>query len=207
MILLLLALSTLAAGMPARACSVCGCGDPLVAAAEGHGRGGDLRVAVEGEYLSQKAGTEGEPGMTDVLDQYTLRLTGVYSPVAALNLVATIPFLRKKMAMDGTGGALLPVSDVTTLGDVELGARYFSGSTPASRSPSTRAWWGSSRSVRPSSPASSTKRSDGRPRTERRQVRPAWWSAALELHDLRREQGQRRGGGRAPALNSAKALV
>jgi len=124
-LVLFLALSILAAGMPARACSVCGCGDPLVAAAEGRGRGGDLRVAVDGEYLSQKAGTEGEPGKTDVLDQYTLRLTGVYSPVAALNLVATIPLLRKKMAMDGHDGTIVPVSDVTTLGDVELGARYF----------------------------------------------------------------------------------
>lgn len=122
---MLLALSGLAAARPARACSVCGCGDPLVAAAEGYGRGGDLRVAAEGEYLSQRAGTEGAPGMTDVLDQYTLRLTGVYSPVAPLNLVATVPLLRKKMAMDRNGGSLVPVSDVTTLGDVELAARYY----------------------------------------------------------------------------------
>ncbi len=122
--LLLLALGTLARGAPARACSVCGCGDPLVAAAEGHGRGGDLRLAVEAEYLDQKAGSDGRPDGTDVLHQYTLRLTGVYSPAAPLNLVVTVPFLRKRMATEGIGGTA-PVSDVTTLGDVELGARYF----------------------------------------------------------------------------------
>ncbi len=119
------ALALLAAGSPARACSVCGCGDPLVAAAESHGRGGDLRLSVEGEVLGQKAGTEGVPGSTDVLDQYTLRLTGVYSPAEPINLVVTVPFLRKKMGMAGPGGAVAPVSDLAAVGDVEVGARYF----------------------------------------------------------------------------------
>jgi hypothetical protein len=111
---------------PARACSVCACGDPIVAAAEGHGEGaGDLRVAVDTEHLTQEAGAEGEPGHTDVLDQYTLRLTGVYSPIAPLNLVVAVPLVRKKMSMEQPDGPTVTESDETGLGDVEVGARWF----------------------------------------------------------------------------------
>jgi len=126
MIVALGAIVTAAWSAPARACSVCNCGDPLVAAAEGHGRGvGDLRLALDGEYLSQEAGSEGAPGMTDVLDQYTLRVTGVYSPVTPLNLVVAVPFVRKKMMMDHGNGTTDPMSDLSGLGDVEVAARYF----------------------------------------------------------------------------------
>jgi hypothetical protein len=98
----------------------------LVAAAEAPGRGqGDLRVALDAEYLTQEAGTEGEPGSTDVLHQYALRLTGVYSPAPSLNVVVAVPFLRKKMTMDHPDGSTMPMSDLSGVGDVEVGARYF----------------------------------------------------------------------------------
>ena len=115
----------LAAPALARACSVCSCGDPLVAAADARGAGGDLRLALATEYLTQKAGSEGEPGVQDVLDQYTLRVTGVYSPVEGLNLVAALPLVRKTMTMDHGGGVTTPTSRQTGLGDVEIGARYY----------------------------------------------------------------------------------
>ena len=120
-----LALAALAAPRGARACSVCTCGDPLVAAAEGQGEDDTVRLALDGEYLFQKAGIEGEPGSTDVLDQYTLRLTGVYSPTEALNVVASAPFVRKKMTTEHPVGPTTATSDRTGLGDVELGARWF----------------------------------------------------------------------------------
>jgi hypothetical protein len=110
---------------PAAACSVCACGDPLVSAAEGPGRGGDLRLALEAEYLTQHAGSEGDPASTDLLDQYTLRLTAVYSPVDPLNLVLSIPLVRKKLWTEPSAGPAVPTSDLTGLGDVEVGARLF----------------------------------------------------------------------------------
>jgi hypothetical protein len=118
-------LALLVAPAPAWACSVCSCGDPLAAAADAHAAGGDLRLALATEYLTQKAGSEGEPGAQDVLDQYTVRVTGAYSPVERLNLVATLPLVRKTMTMDHGGGGTTPVSRQSGLGDVELGARYY----------------------------------------------------------------------------------
>ncbi|MFO0582781.1 MAG: hypothetical protein U0229_10930 [Anaeromyxobacter sp.] len=120
-----LAALALAAPPPARACSVCNCGDPLVGVAEGHGRGdGAVRVGLEAEALSQRAGSESEPGVEDVLDQTTLRLTGVWSPLASLNVVAAVPLVHKVMKMDAAG-VRTPVSDLTGVGDVELGARWY----------------------------------------------------------------------------------
>jgi outer membrane immunogenic protein len=75
----------------AQACAMCSRGDPLAPAAEGQGRGGDLRLAVDAEMLSQQSGSPSEPAMRDLLDQYTLKLTAAYSPVSSLNVVVTVP--------------------------------------------------------------------------------------------------------------------
>jgi hypothetical protein len=120
-----LAAAALAWSTPASACSVCNCGDPLVAVADGHGRGGDFRLGLDTEYLTQESGSEDEPGVTDVLDQYTVRLTGVYSPAESINLVVTLPFARKRMVMDHPDGLTMPMSDVSGFGDAEVAARWF----------------------------------------------------------------------------------
>ena len=110
----------------AAACSVCSRGDPIAPAAEGHGQGGDLRLAVEGEMLSQRAATPGSLGlMHDAMDQTSLKITAAYSPVAPVNLVVSVPFVHKTMVIDHGGGVTFPVSDLSGLGDVELGARWF----------------------------------------------------------------------------------
>jgi hypothetical protein len=109
----------------AHPCSMCSRGDPLAPAAEGQGRGGDLRLAIDGEILSQRSGTAGERSMHDVLDQYTMKITGAYSPIPSVNLVASLPYARKKMAMDHGGGFTFPVTDLTGIGDVEAGVRWF----------------------------------------------------------------------------------
>jgi hypothetical protein len=110
----------------AHACSVCSRGDPLAPAAEGHGRGGDLRVAVDAEVLSQRSATPGVVGMHDGLDQYTLKLTGAYSPAPPVNLVVSVPFTRKKVTMEHGGGtAPFVASDLTGIGDLEVGGRWF----------------------------------------------------------------------------------
>ncbi len=101
------------------ACSVCGCGDPLLSANDPAAVNGRLRLGIDTEYLTVKSGNEANPAATDKLDQYTLRLTGVFSPVAGLSFIGQIPFTRKNLTTDGITG-----SDLTGIGDVELGARY-----------------------------------------------------------------------------------
>jgi hypothetical protein len=109
----------------ARACSVCSRGDPVAPAAEGHGSGGDLRLALEAEILSQRSGSPGIATMHDDLDQYSLKLTTVYSPIPPLNLVVSVPFTKKKMTMEHGPGVTFIASDLTGVGDVDVGARWF----------------------------------------------------------------------------------
>jgi hypothetical protein len=122
---LVLVVATAAAWEVAHACSVCSRGDPLAPAADAHGSGGDLRLALDFEVLSQRSGSPGAPGMHDDLDQYALKLTTVYSPVPPLNLVLSVPFVRKKMTMEHSATVSFVSSDLTGLGDVELGVRWF----------------------------------------------------------------------------------
>lgn len=120
-----LAIALAAAADAALACSVCSRGDPIAPAADGHGQGGDLRVALDAEVLSQRSGTPGVSGMHDDLDQYTLKMTAAYSPVPSVNLVASVPFVRKRMTMEHGGGITFVASEETGVGDVEVGARWF----------------------------------------------------------------------------------
>ncbi len=110
--------------VPARACSVCSCGDPLAAIAETPGNAGSLRLALEAEALTVSSGSDVMAGMTDELTQWTLRPAAIWSPLPSLNLVATVPFTRKRMVETGMG-AEATMSDLSGLGDVELGARWF----------------------------------------------------------------------------------
>ena len=104
----------------AAACSVCACGDPLLAASEAPGMAGALRLALDGEWLQVESAET--PGDTNRLRQQTLRLSAVYSPLDALNLVVGVPLTSKVMKSLATGDQL---SDETGLGDVDVGARWF----------------------------------------------------------------------------------
>jgi hypothetical protein len=118
------ALALLVAG-PARACSVCGCGDPLADAAEQAPRANALRVALETEWLTVKSASEAAEGALTTLDQYSLRVVGVWSPSDALNLALTVPFVMKRMSDAGGGLGTVAGPENTGLGDLELGARWF----------------------------------------------------------------------------------
>jgi hypothetical protein len=115
------ALTALAAPPAARACSVCGCGDPLLDATDSAAQLGVLRVQLDAEVLSMDSGNEFTPGAIDRLDQYTVRGDVVYSPVDRLALVLRVPLVRKDLRTLGGDGA---ASELTGLGDVELGARW-----------------------------------------------------------------------------------
>lgn len=103
----------------ARACSVCGCGDPLLDASDPAATTSRLRLQLDTEYLDVKAGSETDATRTDRLKQYTLKLQAVYSPVDRLSVVAELPFTRKDLSTEG-----VTASDVSGVGDAEISARY-----------------------------------------------------------------------------------
>jgi hypothetical protein len=120
----LVAAGALSVGVPkANACSICGCGDPLLAASDPAAITGILRLQLDTEYLRVDAGTDNLPGYTDQLTQWSYRLNAVYRPISRLSIIATLPVLDKTIHMVG-GGTDVTDSHLTGLGDAELGARY-----------------------------------------------------------------------------------
>ncbi len=121
----LLASLTLLAGTAARACSVCGCGDPLVLAGDSMPVASTVRFALDYEWLTATARSDDQPDRTESLSQMTLRPVVVYSPAGWLNLVLQVPLVRKDWTLSGTSTE--PAENVTPvgLGDVDLGARFF----------------------------------------------------------------------------------
>jgi hypothetical protein len=109
---------------PASACSVCGCGDPLVGVGQVAGPAGQFGLELDGQYLFQKAGGE-EPGTIDVLNQWSLLLTASYTPLANLNLVVTLPWVWKDMQMEMEDGTRMSSSNLNGFGDMQVGARWF----------------------------------------------------------------------------------
>jgi hypothetical protein len=108
---------------PARACSVCGCGDPLLTSSDPAAITGRLRLQVDTEYLRMDAGNEEDPSLTDELTQWSYRFNAVYRPTDLLSLTATVPVVSKQLRAVG-GGTSTTLSDATDLGDAELAARY-----------------------------------------------------------------------------------
>lgn len=124
---LLPVLALLAAVVPAvsRACSVCGCGDPLVLAGDSMPVGGTFRAALDFEVLSATALSDDAPGRTESLTQLTLRPVLVYSPIDRLNLVLQVPLLRKEWSLSATPTEPAETATPTGLGDIDVGARVF----------------------------------------------------------------------------------
>jgi hypothetical protein len=108
----------------ASACSICGCDDPLAVAGDASPMAGQIHFNLQAEYLAARSANDGDPDATDLLVQKTLRLSAVYSPSNALNLVLRVPLMSKFLA---ASGGSIPASDVTQngLGDLDLGARFF----------------------------------------------------------------------------------
>src|SRR5512142_411554 len=118
-----LAVVARAGARPTLACSVCGCGDPLLGSSDPAAIAGRLRLQLDVEYLRVDAGNEVDPAFTDELTQWSYRLNVVYRPTDALSLTATLPVVTKDMRMAG-GGTSMTMSDATGLGDVEVAGRY-----------------------------------------------------------------------------------
>lgn len=118
-----LAAAGLAAALPARACSVCACGDPLLTSSDPAAITGLFRLQLDTEYLRVDAGNEADPALTDELTQWSFRLNAVYRPTDRLSLTGTLPLVHKAIEAVGRG-ASTATSDATGLGDAELAARY-----------------------------------------------------------------------------------
>ncbi|HEY6002772.1 MAG TPA: hypothetical protein VIV57_07840 [Anaeromyxobacter sp.] len=123
LVLACVAVAALAVSHPARACSVCACGDPLLLSSDPAAISGSLRLQLDTEYLRIDAGNEEDPTVTDQLTQWSYRLNAVYRPIESLSLAATLPIVNKSMRMVG-GGMSMPMSDATGVGDAEVSARY-----------------------------------------------------------------------------------
>ncbi len=107
----------------AYACSVCGCGDPLLASSDPAAITGQLRLQMDTEYLRVDAGNDDNAAATDKLTQWSYRFNAVYRPFEALSLTATLPLVNKSIRTVGGGSDVL-ASDLTGIGDVELAGRY-----------------------------------------------------------------------------------
>jgi hypothetical protein len=109
----------------ARACSVCGCGDPLVLAGDSMPVANTVRFALDYEYLTATARSDDEPDRTESLTQMTLRPVLVYSPFSRVNVVLQVPLVRKDWALSPTTAAATETAVPMGLGDVDLGVRVF----------------------------------------------------------------------------------
>ncbi len=114
--------ASLAGASRAVACSVCACGDPLLAGNDPAAIAGQLRLQLDSEYLTVSAASEEMPGATDQLTQWSARFNAVYRPLERLSLLLTVPATNKSMSVVGHG-LEEPMSSLTGLGDVELAAR------------------------------------------------------------------------------------
>jgi len=122
-LLLVLAAAAALSARPVQACSVCGCGDPILSASDPAAIAGTLRLQLDFEYLRIDAGTDGVPGSTDQLKQLSYRLNAVYRPIDALTLSATVPVVSKTITAVGVGPSVV-ASDLAGIGDMEVSARY-----------------------------------------------------------------------------------
>jgi hypothetical protein len=93
-----------------------------LAAADPAAIAGRLRLQLDTEYLRADAGTDGQPGYTDKLTQWSYRLNIVYRPWDRLSLIATLPLVDKTMRTTGGGLDVLD-SHLTGVGDAEIAAR------------------------------------------------------------------------------------
>ena len=137
----LLASVTLLVPAAARACSVCGCGDPLVLAGDSMPVASTMRFALEYEYLTATARSDDQPDRTESLTQMTLRPVVVYSPVERLNLVLANPARPKGLgALCHAIGGARGRDPHGTGRPGPRGAGSSSGTPPASGPSGGRTW-------------------------------------------------------------------
>jgi hypothetical protein len=119
LLLSLAAAASLLAAPAALACSVCACGAPLRDATGPAALESRLAFGVEAETLEVRAASEELPGARETLRQSTLRLRVSARPSLRWAAFASVPLVRKELRSAG-----IRLSDVTGVGDLELGAQF-----------------------------------------------------------------------------------
>jgi hypothetical protein len=126
----------LTAFQPLRACSVCGCGDPLASSGSAHPLADSFRLDFESIYLTAAALSD-DPGSTDweYLRQINLNTTLSYAPTDDISLIVMLPLVEKYWSLSGgsnnyedavvQGGTLADTGTPFGIGDINVGIRYF----------------------------------------------------------------------------------
>jgi hypothetical protein len=113
------ALAATTGGREARACAVCGAGDPtLTVMGDEKPFQGRARAAVE---LRMGEVRVGQPGVSEIgMSEARVELAAAYAPVRPLLLMIAVPLLFRRATFPDGGR-----SRVATIGDVELRAKVF----------------------------------------------------------------------------------
>jgi hypothetical protein len=126
----------LTAFQPVRACSVCGCGDPLASSGSAHPLADSFRLDFESIYLTAAAVGDA-PGDTqwESLRQVNLNTTLSYAPTNDISLIVMLPIVEKYWSLSGgpnnyedalvPGGTIADTGTPFGIGDVNVGMRYF----------------------------------------------------------------------------------
>jgi len=107
-----------------RACSICGCGDPLQSAGSVPPLPGGFRFTLQTDYLTATAASDEDPSRTESLTQRGASGTVMYGPAESLSLIGIIPFLGKDWTLSG-GDEPAESAKPVGLGDINVGARYY----------------------------------------------------------------------------------
>lgn len=118
------AIAVLLCPRSARACSVCGSDDPLVATRSSAPNVGALRAALSVSAVTASARSDDDPAVTERLERWVLTPTLVYTPLPRLNLTADLPLQRNLYSATGSG-VDSESHALWGLGDGQLGASYF----------------------------------------------------------------------------------
>jgi hypothetical protein len=114
-----LAIAALSAAEDARACAVCGCGDPTLTVL-GSEPPGDMRVRAAIE-LRHRTDRVGEPGVDELrLSEQRLDTSIAVSPIRRLFIIGTVPALRREVTYSN-----LAVRGGYAIGDAELRVKAF----------------------------------------------------------------------------------
>lgn len=115
----------------ARACSVCGCGDPLASAGSAHPLAGTFHLSLESVYLTASAQSDDDATRDEAVRQTNLNATLTYSFSNDFSLSMMIPLEEKYWTLSAgdapavAGGTLADTGTPFGLGDILVGARYF----------------------------------------------------------------------------------
>jgi hypothetical protein len=111
-----------ACAVPAAACSICGCGDPLESLAAARPSAGRTTLGLSWDEQDATAGLANDPGQTERIVRQTLRASVAYAPTGWLAFLVRVPFEQKSYSL--TDPSQGHDAEIDGLGDADLGAQW-----------------------------------------------------------------------------------